>query len=102
MHERCGRGASFHCGVEEFDVIVASAILAGIESGAFYSRAKAAKSHLAERFIFTTNNQQNSPAVPAIYLRKPVRLDQWDQAILAVLKKTRPVQFRSRESIFLL
>ena len=86
----------------DFDVLVASAILSGIESGEFYSRAKAAKSHLAERFIFTTTNEQNSPAVPAIYLRKPVRLDQWDQAILAILKKTRPMQFRSRESIFLL
>ena len=89
----------------DFDVIVASVLARGMSAAALYLHVQEVKPHLSERFIFTSCGNGEPPAIMASgreLLRKPVRLDQWDEALIGVLKKTRPLQYRSVESVFLL
>jgi DNA-binding NtrC family response regulator len=89
----------------DFDVIVASVLAPGMNGAALYAFAGEAKPHLCERFIFTSGGNGEPAAIMEsgrVLLRKPVRLDQWDEALIGVLKKTRPLEYRSVESVFLL
>jgi DNA-binding NtrC family response regulator len=89
----------------DFDVIVASVLARGVNGAALYLHVQEVKPHLSERFIFTSRENGEPPAIITsgrVLLRKPVRLDQWDEALIGVLKKTRPARYRSVESVFLL
>ena len=89
----------------DFDIIVSNVALRGVAGEALYCLAKQAKPHLGDRFIFVTNSAEPKSAVAFVattgcrLLVKPVRLDQWDEALLFVLKKINPARFRSVESV---
>jgi CheY-like chemotaxis protein len=90
----------------DFDIIVSNVALPGLAGEALYSLAKPAKPHLCDRFIFVTISAEPNSALTFVastgcrLLVKPVRLDQWDEALLFVLKKINPARFRSVESVF--
>ena len=89
-----------------FDVIISGNPLPRTDANWLYSRAAETRPELCKRFIFLRASDGIDEALTsidgahAIVLRKPVRLDQWDHAILSILKRTHPARFRSAESVF--
>ena len=92
----------------DYDVIVCNVVLPEVRGEEVYFRVKETKPHLCERFIFTSDLgaleevRYFIDTAERVLVQKPVRLDQWDNALLAILKRTQPLRFRSVESVFVL
>jgi CheY-like chemotaxis protein len=103
-----GVAASERLLASDYDVIVCNVTLPELRGEDVYFRAKKTKPHQCERFIFTTAFGEFEEvrgfidSVERVLLHKPVRLDQWDNALLIILKQTQPLRFRSVESVFVL
>jgi PleD family two-component response regulator len=93
----------------QFDALIVSAGLPGVAASAFLEWMQRTRAEVNERLILTMNpgeigdgSDLASLCDAGRVLRKPVRLDQWDDALLSVLKRVRRDRFRMVESIFAL
>jgi CheY-like chemotaxis protein len=91
--------------VAHFDVIILSTEVRGIDAAVLL---REIQPEMLERVILVSNSTGNPVLLPADLprhlpvLRKPVRLDQWDNAILEVLRRTKGARYRSVESVLAL